>query len=396
MPTDTFPATPRIVMFSITKSNWGGAQRYVYDLATNLPPHLHAVVVVGGEGELVTRLRARGVETYTLSRMHRDVRMSDEVRTFLDLLRLIRHIHPDVMHLNSSKAGLGALAGRLVGVRRIIFTAHGWAFNEERPRWHKALLRCVYWFTMMLAHHTIAVSEAVRSQVVRWPGIAPRISVVRLGITPPLFLSRTDARNALIVRCPRLRNVSPYTHWIGTIGELHPIKGHRYVLEAFAQNPAIQDSCVFVLLGDGELRDTLNTYIQAHNLERCVTLCGHVSDAALFMRAFDVFVLPSLSEAGAYVIHEAGAAGIPVIASKVGGIPEIVEHNISGILLPPKDSKVIAKALSIITTDLEKGDALGVALQERVLRERTLPEMIENTMCFYAPSNPSTNRPRSS
>lgn len=383
-------------MFSITKSNWGGAQRYVYDLATNLPSHLRAIVIAGGEGELVTRLRARGIETYTLSHLHRDVRVSDEVHAFFDLLRLIRHLRPDVIHLNSSKAGLGALAGRLVGVRRIIFTAHGWAFNEARPLWQKALLRCVYWFTMMLAHHTIAVSEAVRSQVVGWPGIAARISVVRLGITPPAFLSRANARDALAARCPALRNVPPHTHWVGTIGELHPIKGHRYVLEAFVQSPLVRRTCVFVLLGGGELQDTLSGYIRTHGLGGCVALCGHVSDAALYVRAFDVFVLPSLSEAGAYVIHEAGAAGIPVIASEVGGIPEIVEHNVSGILLPPKDSGVIADALATIIADPQHGDTLGVALQKRVLHERTLSEMLERTVCFYAPSNPSTSRVRSS
>ena len=130
------------ILFVITKSNWGGAQRYVYDLATHLPKEEFEVAVAfGGTGEvgasaglLEVRLREAGVRIIFLTTFARDIGILREFSAFFELLRTIRAENPDVLHLNSSKAGgLGALSGRIAGLRRIIFTAHGFAPNELRP-----------------------------------------------------------------------------------------------------------------------------------------------------------------------------------------------------------------------------------------------------------------------
>lgn len=127
-------------MFVVTKSNFGGAQRYVFDLATNLPTNGYDVLVATGSaqgsesaGSLIGMLQHAGIRTVFLPHMARDISPLRDWRTFLSLWKLMRDEKPDVVHLNSSKAGiLGALTARLAGVRRIIFTAHGWAFWETR------------------------------------------------------------------------------------------------------------------------------------------------------------------------------------------------------------------------------------------------------------------------
>ena len=123
------------ILYLITKANWGGAQRYVYDLATAAKTQGYDVsVAYGEEGPLAPRLRASGIPAERIRGLARDIGWLREARAFFSLLRLLRRERPEVIHINSSKAGiLGCLAARFTGVPRIIFTAHGWAFNEARP-----------------------------------------------------------------------------------------------------------------------------------------------------------------------------------------------------------------------------------------------------------------------
>ncbi|MEK7585082.1 MAG: glycosyltransferase, partial [Patescibacteria group bacterium] len=122
------------IIFVVTKGNWGGVQRYVYDLATSLPKRQFEPLVVVGQGEILkSKLAAAGVECQSLARLGRDVRLTDDFHSFWALFKLFRREQPSIVHLNSSKVGvIGALAGRLARVPRIIFTAHGWASNEDR------------------------------------------------------------------------------------------------------------------------------------------------------------------------------------------------------------------------------------------------------------------------
>ncbi len=125
----------RKILLVVTKGNWGGAQRYVYDLATELPVDQFEPVVVAGAGHaLPTRLAAAGIRTIALPKLERDINWRQEAATLAALVKIFWRERPSVVHLNSSKiGGLGALAARLALVPRIIFTAHGWPFHEARP-----------------------------------------------------------------------------------------------------------------------------------------------------------------------------------------------------------------------------------------------------------------------
>src|ERR1700722_15342058 len=132
---------PTRILYVITKANWGGAQRYVYDVATAAREKGHEVTVAcGAEGELSVRLMQANIPVIFVDGLGRDVAPVADVRALLHLLRLIKSMRPDVVHANSSKAGLLAVvAARFSKVPRIIFTAHGWAFNETRPWWQKVI-----------------------------------------------------------------------------------------------------------------------------------------------------------------------------------------------------------------------------------------------------------------
>ena len=372
------------ILYVITKSNFGGAQRYVFDLATTMPrDQFDVAVVAGGTGALLGKLESASVRTLSLPFLGRDISALADLRTIFALVRIFRNEKPHIIHTNSSKAGiLGAVAGRLYRASllfsrtekpRIIFTAHGWAFDENRSAIAKLILKAIYWTTLLLSHKTIAVSEAVRSKVSLLPFVQKKITVIKNGIAPIDFLSREDARTFFQERAARPLPAEGML--VGTIAELHPIKGLRYAIEAVALLKDRGTRITYIIIGEGEERAALETLIKEKKLEGSVFLVGHINNAAQYLKTFDIFLLPSLSEGLPYVILEAGLAGIPVVATRVGGIPEIIEDEASGILVSPRSSTEISEAL-IRQMGHEK-------LQSVTPENFSLSRMSERTLTLY-------------
>jgi len=371
------------VLFVITKSNFGGAQRYVYDLATNLPKEeFESVVALGGHGLLEQKLVNAGVRTIPLLALERDVHFFRDVVSFFDLWQLFRLEQPDVVHLNSAKAsGLGALAARLAGVPRIVFTAHGWAFNEDRAPTARKIIKFFSWITVVLSHKTIAVSKSVEQDTKTWPLVQGKVAVIHNGLEPIDFLTREEARQYLVAHAGL--DIPRDIFLVGTIAELHKNKGLGYAIHGFSLNAVKNLDLKYAIIGQGEEKFSLNAHIEAHKLHGRVVLLGFIEDASRYLKAFDAFLLPSLKEGLPYVILEAGAAGVPIIASNIGGIPEVIEHNKTGILVKPKDSEAISEAVKLLASDPEKRTALGAALEKNVLHVFTLEKMLKKTIELY-------------
>lgn len=364
------------LLFVITKSNWGGAQRYLYDMATELKGSYEVAVALGGEGELAKRLRQSGVTVFSIPSLGRDVRFGDDLKSFFELSSIIKRFKPDIVHLNSSKiGGLGALAARLRKIPHVIFTAHGWAFNEDRSMISKLAIKCAYWVTMSLCTHTIAVSEATWKYVANWPYVGKKISTVRNAVGTIDFMPREEARQKL--------GATTESWTVGTIAELHPIKGLIYACEAIKECTKSHPDIRYVIIGEGETRTILETYIARNKLEKNITLVGHLSQAARYLKAFDVFILPSLSEGLGYVLLEAGLASLPVIASNVGGIPEIITSGENGLLVPSRDSAALFQALEKIHADTSLAADFGAKLTTKVATDFSLGKMVEKTIPFY-------------
>lgn len=369
------------ILFLITKSNWGGAQRYVYDLTTHLTPEYDVVVALGGDGVLYKKLQTAGVRTISLDALQRDISLQKELGFIRELWQILRAEQPDILHVNSSKAGgMGAFLGRLLHIRRIIFTAHGWAFNEDRPWWQRHLIAFLHWLTVLLAHRTIAVSRATKAQL-NWPFAQQKMTVIYNGREAVSVYDRIVARAHCIERCPAL---ATHTHdlWTGTIAELHPVKQHGIALDAIAQCVANGANVRHIIIGDGQERQRLAARIKQKNLSEHVFLLGHIDAAAHLLSALDVFILPSRSEALAYTVIEAAQAGLPIIASKVGGIPEIITHEQDGILVQSGNAQQLADAITHLTTDDTLRSRLANAAHARG-HYFSLPRMVEETQTVY-------------
>jgi glycosyltransferase involved in cell wall biosynthesis len=370
------------VLFLITKSNWGGAQRYVYDLATTLDTKVYEpVVALGGNGTLVEMLHHAGVRTITINSLERDIDAKKELALARELYQIFRDERPDIVHLNSSKAGaMGALIGRLARVPRIIFTAHGWAFNEDRPHWQRVVIKCIHAATVLLSHHTIAVSTGMASEL-DWPVVRDKMTVINPGRSIGAMFTKTEARGKIADFFPQ---TLPYLAdpWLVCVAELHPIKRHTVLFEAVrtitATNPTVRLLC----FGDGQLRQSLETWVTTHGMSENIFVLGSLHEAARFLKAFDGFVLASKSESYGYVLHEAGLAGVPVIATNVGGIPDIITHEKTGVLVSPHNASGLASALNTLFAAPGQATAMADALKEQLLA-RSVDTMTTETIALY-------------
>lgn len=370
-------STPKKILYVITKSNWGGAQRYVYDLAVAAQAAGNEVLVAaGGNGELITRLTQADVTVYPIPGLVRDVSLGNEWVAFNALVALFKKERPHVVHLNSSKAGIAALAARLAGVPHVVFTVHGWAWNEDRPLWQKLLIAGAYWITLLLSHTVIVVSKAAKDQAHFLPFVQKKFHVIHNGVHPIAFLSRSEARARLLPDCER-------KFWIGTIAELHPVKGLPVLIEAFEHFLADIPDAELVLIGEGQERGALEQQMKVEGVYERTLLAGHVPNAATYLNAFDIFVLPSRSEGLAYVLLEAGQAGLPVVATNVGGIPEIIEDQKTGILVPYGDRQALTRALLILAQAETLRTSIATHLKEKVGSDFSLARMTKETFALY-------------
>ena len=379
---------PISILYIITKGSWGGAQRYVYELALEAKARGNTVCVASGsQGELIQKLNDADIPVVRIPGLARDIRLGADMRALLGLMSLMRSVHPDVVHTNSSKAGfIAALAARLSGVRRIIFTAHGWAWNELRPEWQKLFFKTLHFLTVFFSHTTIAVSEAVRKDAAWMPLVQKKFVVVRHGVAPLTNMSRSEAR----LRLEEAAGMSLPSSalWIGSLAELHPTKGLDVLIRAFAMLATEQPQTILVCVGGGEDAGRLKALSHMLHIEDRVFFTGHVQEAARLLGAFDVFVLPSHSEALGYVLLEAGQASLPVVATNVGGIPEIIVDQETGLLVPSADPEALAKALGEVVESAPERSRLGNALHTRVQEMFRLERMMDATFALYP--NPRT------
>ncbi len=381
------------ILYLITKSNFGGAQRYVYDLATRLPKESFDVrVACGGNGVLTERLQAEGILTLIIPNLIRNVNVFQDILVFSHILSLLRKERPDIIHLNSSKiGGLGALAGRLVGVKKIIFTAHGWAWHESRSPFSRAIIKTLHWITVLLCHHVITVAEKERAEMAEMPWTKNKLIAIHNGIGAIDFIEKATARDFLITKNPALTTYKN-SLWIGAIGELHKNKGYEYLLEAFGNlaRTVLAKNVPLVIIGEGEERQRLENLartVLAKNATASQTekvfFLGQIPDASRYLKAFDVFALTSIKEGLPYVLLEAGLAGLPVVASDIGGISEIIEDKKTGILTKSRDALVIADSLSFLLDNAHLRQSLGTALQASVTQNFPVEKMLKNTCAVY-------------
>ncbi len=322
------------IVYVITKGNWGGAQRYVFDLAVAAKAHGHEVSVAFGQpGLLEKKLAAEGIKTHIISSFRRDVSFGADLKSFFELHKLFKQGQPDIVHLNSSKAGgVGALAARMAGIKKIIFTDHGWAFMEKRSLPSRIAIWLLSWFTVLLVDRVIANSEYELRLTQNMPFGAKKVVRIYNGIDLNMQFGSGDI----------IRQAFPAGVKItGVVGELTKNKNQVALIEQ-AKNDA---TMYLAIVGDGEDRARLEQKIKEYGLENRVKLFGFIPVAEV-LKGFDIFALSSIKESLGLVILEARVAGLPIVANRVGGVGEAMDLPLSEF----SKEKMVSKTFALYTT----------------------------------------------
>jgi len=373
------------LLYIITKSNYGGAQRYVHELAEHFSQQYDVVVACGGRGLMVEKLETAGVRTVEIKNFQRDISLLKEFRVLRELWQLYKNEQPDIVHLNSSKAGLlGAIVGRAARAPLIIFTIHGWAFHEPRPRWWKLLTWVGGYLTVLFAHRSIPISEydVKHSHLygLKWK-LTP---VIYNGVAESYLVPKEEARLHLVG--PEKAKQHQNDIWVITTAELHPKKNIATAIEAVVlhnADPDIKHRIFYVVMGDGILRDELESLVLAHQASDEVYLCGYVTDAKQYLLAGDVFLLPSWQEGLPFALLEAGSAGLPTIASNVCGIPEVITHETHGLLFNPSDIDSLVTALHTMSHQPITRATYGMVFREHTKDGFSLQKTLQETSKYY-------------
>ena len=370
------------ILFVVTQAELGGAQRYIFDLATNLPGENYEIAVAAGGNNstvenLFTKLDEKNVKSYSLKNLVRPVNPWLDLKAYFELKELIKKFKPDILHLNSSKAGvIGALAGRRAKVKKIIYTVHGFVFNEPLPSWKKLFY---FWSEKFSAHFKdklICVSDFDRQTGIN-KKIAPpkKLVTIHNGLNPVKLLNRNQARTALGLALDK--------KIVGTIAHFYPTKNLKSLVQAADIVIKKYPETVFAIIGDGQLRSELETEIDHLGLNNKVVLLGEKPQASQYLPAFDIYACSSAKEGLPYLIIEAMKAGLPTVSTNVGGIPEIITDRQNGLLVKSGDSNELAKAIMNILEDDQLAQKLSQQAKTDLLTKFTLVEMITRTEEIY-------------
>ncbi len=373
------PAEPAVaapaVLHLIETGGPGGAERMLVHLASGIAPDFRSHAALLREGWLAASLRRHGVPV-TLLRYGRD-RAPARLRslaTLQDVLRLVRgervallHTHEFFMNL------LGLLVSRATGIPQVA-TVHGKNYYGDRWR-RRAIYRLVGRFTGAL----VAVSEDIGAFLADRVGVAPgHIRVVPNGVPLPPAASRER-----ILRGRRDLGVEDDAPVVIAVGSLYPVKGHVHLVEAARAILDRVPRAQILLVGGGGLRESLEARARANGVADRVRLLGHRDDVADLLALSDVFVLPSLSEGTPLALLEAMAAGLPAVASRVGGVGAVIEPGITGILVPPADSHALAEGITGLLEDRDRARAMGRAAREAVGRRFSSAAMLGAYQALY-------------
>jgi glycosyltransferase involved in cell wall biosynthesis len=357
------------IAYVITRADEiGGAQVHVRDLATAMHNGRHEVMVIAGRsGTLSAQLAEGGVLFKAVPALVREVRPARDVEAFVRLRALLKEARPDLVSTHSSKAGwLGRLAARAMRIPAL-FTAHGWAFTEGVPQSQRHVYALAERVAAPLAQRIITVSEYDRALALR-RRIAPpdKITCIHNGVhdCKPDGAPRNKSAPLIIMTA---RFAAPKNH-VSLLRALARLREFAWTLE---------------LVGEGALQPDCITLAQELRLGDRVRFLGARAGVPEVLRRADIYALISDWEGFPRSILEAMSAGLPVVASAVGGIPEAVQDGATGFLVPRADDRQLTEKLRLLISSAEVRRRLGAAGRRRYEEEFRFEHMFERTVALY-------------
>jgi len=363
------------ILHIITRLDMGGSAQNTLLTCLKLSRKYEMVLVCGLSQEsnmtdsergavkgLINDARANGVTIVQIPSLLRRISPVNDIRALYDLVRIIKTVKPDVVHTHTSKAGiLGRMAAKIARVPIIVHTPHGHVFFGH---FGPILSRIFLWVERLFAPLTdrvVALTDRESRDYTDldvYPG--EKLVQIHSGVDVEKFKQVPVGA----VEKKRSLGLNQNGLVVGFIGWLLPIKGPMHLLKAMEDVWQDHDDMILVFIGKGDLDVDLRAEALKAGASGRVNFLGWRNDIDEILPIFDIFVLPSLNEGMGRVLVEAMAAGKPIVASNVGGIPDLVENDHNGLLVPPGDEKALAASIKQLLDDPEKAKLMGLRGRE--------------------------------
>ncbi len=359
------------ILYIITQADEGGAQKYTLTLAKAFGGFLASGTEAGA---LFQNAQNQGLKTFKLKHLKRKISLYHDLLAVWEIRNLISVLKPEIIHLNSTKAGiLGSFA--CIGLpTKVIFTAHGFIFNEPLSFTIKNLYLALEKIASDFRHFIITVSKMDEKSALDHKLIAPnKIQTIYNGLSYINFLSKEVAINTLKLPSDKIN--------IGTIANFYKTKGIDILIDAVSLLPEeIKSIITITIAGSGPEEENLKSKIINLKLSTTIQTVGKLDNASSYLKAFDIFILPSRKEGFPYSILEAMQAGLPIIASNTGGVIEALDN--AGILTESENPQQLSQTIISLLQNEQQGKNLSQKALERS-KLFTEEKMIEETKIVY-------------
>ena len=372
----------------IARLNIGGPAVHIINLMAALDPDRFECQIIAGrpglhEGDMSYLATQKGIDLLIIPELGRELSPLSDLRTTVRLARILRRDKPHIVETHTAKAGaVGRVSARLAGVPIVIHVFHGHVFHSYFGPLKTRLFLNAERALARITDRIITVSPAQRRDIVQVYGIAP----VERVLTIPLGLDLQPLRVAKQAYGGQFRSslgVSDDTPLVGFVGRLTAVKNPELFVKAARR---VVDQCPqtrFVFVGDGELRPELERQVDALGLAQHVLFAGWQADMLPIYADLDLLALTSLNEGTPVTVIEALASGTPVVATAVGGVPDVVMDQETGTLVPSGHADVLAEAMLQLIRAPEWAQALALAGQQDVLKRFDLERLTNDMASLY-------------
>ncbi len=368
-----------LVAHVIFRLDVGGLENGLVNLINRIPPQRfrHAIVSLTDHSAFRQRIQRDDVPVFSLNKPP-----GNSPVTLYKLWRLLKQLRPDVVHTRNLAALEGTLPAALAGVPIRIHGEHGRDVEDlDGSNTRRQIVRRLY---KPFVHHYIAVSRDLESYLQQRIGVPhSRITQIYNGVDAERFHPAGERREE--VPCAGFAGTGDFV--IGTVGRMQDVKDPLTLARAFVRLvqtlPQAKRRLRLVMIGDGPLRERARVLLAEAGVEHCAWLPGERNDVPRMMRSFDLFVLPSLAEGISNTVLEAMASGLPVLATAVGGNPELLEPGVTGTLVPRNDPESMARAMRAYVESTELCRRQGSEARRTVERRFGMEDMVNAYMAVY-------------
>lgn len=362
------------ILYVISGDLWGGAEEQAFSLIKEITDTTeHSVeIITFNHGLLTERLQHIGISANVI-----DEKKCNSFVLFWKIFLFLKGRQVDVLHTHGPKEHfLGGLAGRLTSVKRIVRTFHGRGLLSSGVK--KNIDR---FSVLFLADRVVAVSAELASYLISCGFDEHKINVIKNGVNIQALKKKIQRRSQKIQKHP-----GGNSFVFGVVGRLVPVKGHKYLFSAFKQ--LLEKGCnvTLLVLGNGPLEKEFRTVVRDMDIAEHVFLLGFVENPLDYVVDFDVFVMPSLNEGIPLALLEAMGLGVPVIASGVGGIPEVIDDGRTGLLVEPKSVDELYSSCLRLYEDPDLQKELAGRARAHIKNEFSARKTMQETLHLYADS----------